>query len=95
MVDWLEQKARASLDRVLDEQRDGIWKLNAKASGAVSIWLLRGGRMHGNQGDEGIEGERMCSTQSINQQLLNAKTEVKSIDLDSAQSIDFLFNGHV
>jgi hypothetical protein len=51
--------------------------------------------MHGNQGDEGIEGERMCSTQSINQQLLNAKTEVKSIDLDSAQSIDFLFNGHV
>lgn len=34
MVDWLEQKARASLDRVLDEQRDGIWKLNAK----VATW---------------------------------------------------------
>uniref|UniRef100_A0A0E0D0F4 Uncharacterized protein n=1 Tax=Oryza meridionalis TaxID=40149 RepID=A0A0E0D0F4_9ORYZ len=44
-VDRLEQKA-ASLDRVLDEQRDG---------------LLCGGRRHGSQGDEGIEGERMCS----------------------------------
>nr|ABA97455.1 hypothetical protein LOC_Os12g18550 [Oryza sativa Japonica Group] len=84
MVDWLEQKARASLDRVLDEQRDGIWKLNAKASGCY------------------VEGECMATKvmkesreKECVQQLLNAKTEVKSIDLDSAQSIDFLFNGHV
>ncbi|BAH95632.1 Os12g0283300, partial [Oryza sativa Japonica Group] len=35
---------------------------SATVSGSSMLRLLRGGRMHGNQGDEGIEGERMCST---------------------------------
>ncbi|KAB8117211.1 hypothetical protein EE612_058934, partial [Oryza sativa] len=49
-----------------------------------------------------VEGECMATKvmkesreKECIQQLLNAKTEVKSIDLDSAPSIDFLFNGHV
>uniref|UniRef100_A0A0E0NVT5 Uncharacterized protein n=1 Tax=Oryza rufipogon TaxID=4529 RepID=A0A0E0NVT5_ORYRU len=63
-----------SLDRVLDEQHDRIQKLNAMASGCY----VEG---------EGVAAKVMKELREKEcvHQLLNAKTEVESIDLDSAR----------
>nr|ACF22775.1 monodehydroascorbate reductase [Brachypodium distachyon] len=75
----LEQKA-ASLGRTLDEQRDGIQKLNAEASPPVTAIASagsRGGVRRWKEEAAAAEamGEKARKEKEFLQQLLNAKTE--------------------